>query len=167
MADILAFEADRRTINITVNSLGTQLTKEQRASLFPTIGRLYPAGNSILARAEDLDQIRGVVEQVPEYKDFFTSPAGRSGGLGFDEEGDSPIAAAESLEDHFFRVSIFTVALFKLCRVASHKTTNGQMEVHLNKLAFLQQFQYAVFYAYFKLKEQVRHVHQCLLASII
>ena len=27
-------------------------------------------------------------------------------------------------------------------------------EVHLNKQAFLQQFQYAVFYAYMKLKEQ-------------
>ena len=40
MSQILAFEADRRTINITVNSLGTGLTKDQRAKLFPTIGRL-------------------------------------------------------------------------------------------------------------------------------
>ncbi|KAE9392798.1 hypothetical protein BT96DRAFT_260303 [Gymnopus androsaceus JB14] len=29
-----------------------------------------------------------------------------------------------------------------------------QTEIHLNKLAFLQQFQYGVFYAYMKLKEQ-------------
>ena len=28
------------------------------------------------------------------------------------------------------------------------------MEVHLNKLSFLQQFQYGVFYSYMKLKEQ-------------
>lgn len=109
MADILAFEADRRTINITVNSIGTQLTKEQRSQLFPTIGRLYPAGNAILARADDLDQIKAVVEQVPEYRDFFNAQAaGRStgGALGGDddEDFDSPMAAAESLENNFFRV---------------------------------------------------------------
>jgi V-type H+-transporting ATPase subunit d len=39
MGRILAFEADRRAINITINSIGTELTKEQRARLFPTIGR--------------------------------------------------------------------------------------------------------------------------------
>jgi V-type H+-transporting ATPase subunit d len=101
MASILSFEADRRTINITVNSLGTQLTKEQRASLFPTLGRLYPAGNSALARADELDQVKAVVEQIPEYRDFFTST--KSGGAATHDE-DSPHAAAESLEDHFFKV---------------------------------------------------------------
>jgi V-type H+-transporting ATPase subunit d len=28
------------------------------------------------------------------------------------------------------------------------------MEVHLNKLSFLRQFQFGVFYSYFRLKEQ-------------
>ena len=113
MDEILSFEADRRTINITVNSLGTALSKEQRASLFPTIGKLYPAGNSILARADDIDQVKYVVEQVPEYRDFFSTNArasGNGGGAaagsapnGYGED-DEPHAAAESLEDHFFRV---------------------------------------------------------------
>ena len=55
MHNILSFEADRRAINITINSFGTQLTKEQRAKLFPTIGRLFPEGNNALARADDID----------------------------------------------------------------------------------------------------------------
>ncbi|KAA1469999.1 ATPase V0 complex subunit D [Dentipellis sp. KUC8613] len=124
---ILSFEADRRTINITINSFGTELSKEQRARLFPTIGRLFPEGNNQLAKADEIDQVRAVCESVSEYRAFFDSPSGAAAGGG--EDGDAGVAAA--LEDKFF--------------VA---------EVHLNKLAFLQQFQYGVFYAYFKLKEQ-------------
>jgi len=128
MSNILSFEADRRTINITVNSLGTALSKEQRASLFPELGKLYPAGNNVLARADEVDQVRQVVEMVPEYREFFTASASKA--FTGTEDGSSG-NVAENLEDHFFRT-----------------------EVHLNKLAFLQQFQYGVFYSYFKLKEQ-------------
>jgi len=132
MGSILAFEADRRSINITINSLGGSLTKDQRAKLFPTIGRLYPEGNSQLARADEVDQVRSVVEAIPEYRDFFAQSASAHGYGGADDgEDDSPHVAAEHLEDHFFRT-----------------------EVHLNKVAFLQQFQYSVFYSFFKLKEQ-------------
>ncbi|THH06202.1 hypothetical protein EW145_g4246 [Phellinidium pouzarii] len=104
MHRILAFEADRRSLSVTVNSFGTDLSKEQRARLFPTIGRLYPEGNNALARADELEQV----------------PSGSSG-----EE-----SVAGQLEDRFFA-----------------------LEVHLNKQAFLQQFQYAVFFSYIKLKE--------------
>ncbi|KAJ2979662.1 hypothetical protein NUW54_g11109 [Trametes sanguinea] len=118
----LAFEADRRAINITINSFGTQLSKEQRAKLFPTIGRLFPEGNNALARADDVDQ-----RCAPNGGAGSESTANLLGDLGDDLGG----AAAADLEDRFF-----------------------VHEVHLNKLAFLQQFQYAVFYAYIKLKEQ-------------
>ncbi|KAG2070390.1 ATPase V0 complex subunit D [Suillus decipiens] len=126
MHNILAFEADRRTINITINSFDTELTKEQRAKLFPAIGRLFPTGNNALAKADDIDQVRQVCENVSEYRSFFDNSASAqtNGDL-----GDFGVAA--QLEDRFFR-----------------------MEVHLNKLAFLQQFQYGVFYSYVKLKEQ-------------
>jgi V-type H+-transporting ATPase subunit d len=123
MHKILTFEADRRTINITINSFGTELSKEQRAKLFPAIGRLFPEGNNQLAKADELDQVRQVCEAVSEYRAFFSESTGH------DSYGDGGVVS--QLEDHFFST-----------------------EVHLNKQAFLQQFQYGVFYGYMKLKEQ-------------
>ncbi|KAL0957038.1 hypothetical protein HGRIS_003138 [Hohenbuehelia grisea] len=126
MQRILAFEADRRTVNITINSFGTDLTKEDRAKLFPAIGRLFPEGNNALAKADDIDQVRIVCENVGEYRAFFDG----SSNSGANGHGDDA-GFATQLEDRFFHT-----------------------EVHLNKLAFLQQFQYGVFYSYMKLKEQ-------------
>ncbi|PCH40139.1 ATPase V0 complex subunit D [Wolfiporia cocos MD-104 SS10] len=140
MTRLLAFEADRRSINIAINSFGTELSKERRAKLFPTIGRLFPAGNNALARADDIEQVRQACDGVAEYRAFFDSgsgPGGARGQNGGASEstahllGDLDTGGAAELEDRFFAY-----------------------EVHLNKLAFLQQFQYGVFYAYMKLKEQ-------------
>ncbi|KAI9592360.1 V0 complex, c/d subunit of ATPase [Syncephalis fuscata] len=88
MTEILEFEADRRTINITANSFGTELTKEDRSRLFPNT-------------CDDVDAVKGICEQYSEYRGFFDTQQHRS------------------LEDNFF----------------FH-------EVHLNKLAFQQQFHY-------------------------
>jgi len=126
MHQILAFEADRRTLNITVNSLKTELSKEQRAKLFPTIGRLFPDGNNSLAKADEIDQVRQACDYISEYRSFFdNSGAGLSNG---DTDESSVVSR---LEDKFFAT-----------------------EVHLNKLSFLQQFQFGVFFSYVKLKEQ-------------
>ncbi|KZS90533.1 ATPase V0 complex subunit D [Sistotremastrum niveocremeum HHB9708] len=127
MHSILSFEADRRTINITINSLNTDLAKEQRAKLFPAIGRLYPAGNNALAKADDVDTVRQVCEYVPEYRSFLDASSNTQNGDSYGGDG----SAAAALEDKFFAE-----------------------EVRLNKNAFLQQFQYGVFYSYVKLKEQ-------------
>lgn len=116
MSKILSFEADRRSLNITINSFGTGLTKDQRSKLFPSLGRLYPEGSSALARADDIDQVKVVLDSILEYRPFLSDQVEGTGG---------------SMEDHFF-----------------------QHEVGLNKLAFLQQFQYGIFYSFFKLKEQ-------------
>merc|ERR1719367_1967528 len=58
MCEILAFEADRRAFIITINSFGTELTKDDREKLYPTCGRLFPDGLKALARADDYDEVR-------------------------------------------------------------------------------------------------------------
>jgi len=131
MGHILSFEADRRAINVTINSFGTDLSKERRAKLFPTIGRLFPEGNNNLARADDVEQVRVAVEYIQEYRSFFEASSQSSAQNNGDPDGYDDHGAASHLEDRFFA-----------------------QEVHLNKLAFLQQFSYAVFYSCVKLKEQ-------------
>lgn len=116
MHRVLAFEADRRTLNITINSFNTELTKENRAQLFPAIGRLFPAGNNALAKADDLDTVRAVCENVQEYRSFFDGAPGGGQANGVHSGDQDESAAVTQLEDHFFHT-----------------------EVHYNKLAFLQQ----------------------------
>ena len=56
------FEADRRAFIITINSFGTELTKDDREKLYPTCGKLNPDGLKALARADDYEQVRNVAE---------------------------------------------------------------------------------------------------------
>ncbi|SYW80722.1 probable vacuolar atp synthase subunit d [Ustilago bromivora] len=127
MSELLSFEADRRTINITINSFGTSLGKEDRARLFPSIGKLFPAGNNILAKADELDQVKSVCDAISEYRSFFDSSA-TTGGAGANATAE---ANADMLEDKMFK-----------------------LEVHLNRMLTITQFQFGIFYAWLKLKEQ-------------
>ncbi|KAG2178589.1 hypothetical protein INT44_001742 [Umbelopsis vinacea] len=90
MGDILQFEADRRTINITINSFGTELPKEDRKKLYPNIGRLFPEGNAALATADDIDQVKSACEVFSEYLIFFDQAVGES-----------------TMEDKFFAHEVF------------------------------------------------------------
>ncbi|KAF8251847.1 ATP synthase subunit [Wilcoxina mikolae CBS 423.85] len=124
MDEILCFEADRRAINITLNSFGTELSKKDRQKLYPSFGKLYPEGSYMLGRADDLEGVRAAVEGVGEYKSFFEQGAfGMSGGIG--------AAQPKSLEDLFY-----------------------QREMEVSKATFTQQFTHAVVYSWVKLKEQ-------------
>lgn len=93
MKTLLEFEADRRAINISLNSFGSDLSPEERKTLIPNFGKLYAFTDS-LAKADDIEQIRGVVENVYEYKSFFDNVGGKT------------------LEDHFYKLEM------ELCRDA-------------------------------------------------
>ncbi|WFC95201.1 H(+)-transporting V0 sector ATPase subunit d [Malassezia brasiliensis] len=136
MGELLAFEADRRTINITINSFGTSLSKTERARLFPTIGKLYPAGNNALAKADELDQVKAIVESVPEYRRLFEDNNGSNMSAGGQVNADM-------LEDKMF-----------------------ELEVEMNRLLTMNQFEYGIFYSWLKLKEQeIRSI--CWIAECI
>jgi V-type H+-transporting ATPase subunit d len=133
MTEVLEFEADRRSINITLNSFGTELSKADRKKLYPNFGRLHPEGTLMLSRADDVEGVRIAVESVADYKTFFdqTGLSGGGGGLGNMAGGVG--GESRSLEDLFY-----------------------QKEMEISKLAFTRQFTHAVVYAWVKLREQVR-----------
>lgn len=76
MCEILGFEADRRCFNITINSLDSSLTRDDRARLYPTCGLLYPYGLSMLAKAEDFEHVRQVADYYAQYKILFEGQVG-------------------------------------------------------------------------------------------
>ncbi|KXT16384.1 hypothetical protein AC579_5601 [Pseudocercospora musae] len=135
MSEILEFEADRRSINITLNSFGTELSKQDRKKLYPNFGRLHPEGTLMLSRADDVEGVRIAVDGVHDYRTMLdqtgmggNSIGNQSGGIGGDE--------GKSLEDLFY-----------------------QKEMELSKLAFTYQFTHSVVYAWVKLREQeVRNI---------
>lgn len=92
MCEALAFEADRRAFIITINSFGTELSKEDRAKLYPRCGKLYPDGLALLGRADDQDQVRAVAEYYGKYKELF------------DGAGNNP--GDKTLEDKFFEYEV-------------------------------------------------------------
>jgi V-type H+-transporting ATPase subunit d len=134
MSEILEFEADRRSINITLNSFGTELSKQDRKKLYPNFGRLHPEGTLMLSRADDAEGVRIAVDGVYDYRTMMdqTGMGGSGGGLG-NQSGGIGGDEGKSLEDLFY-----------------------QKEMEISKLAFTYQFTHAVVYAWVKLKEQVR-----------
>merc|ERR1711934_1234403 len=91
MCEILAFEADRRAINITINSFGTELTKDDREKLYPRMGELYPDGHMALSKCDDYDAVRTHMEKYPRYRQMFQD-------IGYD--------ANRSLEDAFYQFEV-------------------------------------------------------------
>ena len=61
----LQFEADRRAFIITINSFGTELTKDDRVKLYPTIGKLHPEGLIRLAKCSDYEEVKAVADCYP------------------------------------------------------------------------------------------------------
>ena len=134
MSEILEFEADRRAINITLNSFGTELSKDQRRKLYPDFGKLYPEGMLMLSRADDIEGVGLAVSGVGDYKRFFDEAGLNQSGMGVGNMAGGTGGDQRSLEDMFY-----------------------QKEMELSKLVFTRQFTHAVIYAWVKLREQVSH----------
>ena len=133
MSEILEFEADRRSINITLNSFGTELSKADRKKLYPSFGRLHPEGTYMLSRADDIEGVRLAVEGVSDYKGFFDATGmGQGGSAGAGNMSGGAGGEGKSLEDMFY-----------------------QKEMEISKGAFTRQFSHAIVYAWVKLREQV------------
>ena len=130
MSEMLEFEADRRAINITINSFGTDLTKADRRKLYPNFGRLYPEGTLMLSRADDLESVRLAVEGVSDYKNFFAAVSHGGSSMGTGDMGGG--SDGKSLEDLFY-----------------------QKEMEICKRTFTRQFTFAIVYAWVRLREQV------------
>lgn len=143
MSEILEFEADRRAINITLNSFGTELSKADRKKLYPSFGRLYPEGSLMLSRADDIEGVRLAVEGVHDYKTFFEATGlGQGSGIGAGNMSGGTGGEGKSLEDMFY-----------------------QKEMEISKDAFTRQFTYAIVYAWVKLREQVSESLHFILAQ--
>jgi len=94
MSQLLEFEADRRSINITINSFGTDLRKDDREKLYPRMGLLHPEGLDRLAKADDVMQVNAVVECYAPYRPLIESTGGQYG------------SEDRSLEDAFFEYEV-------------------------------------------------------------
>ncbi|EDK46109.1 V-type ATPase subunit [Acetobacter pasteurianus] len=79
MTRLLILEADKRVINIALNSASNQdLSADDKLSLFPQLGLLYPTYHLELAQADDYEQIKLTVENIGEYQQIF-SDSGNDG----------------------------------------------------------------------------------------
>ncbi|KAL8712664.1 MAG: hypothetical protein Q9220_003196 [cf. Caloplaca sp. 1 TL-2023] len=134
MSEVLAFEADRRAINITLNSFGTELSKQDRKRLYPEFGNLYPEGTLMLSRADDVEGVGLAVSGIADYKSYFDQMGMSGGGMGGSGAGNMSggvSGESKSLEDMFY-----------------------QKEMEISKMAFTRQFTHGIVYAWVKLREQ-------------
>jgi len=128
MEDLLKFEADCQAIQIVYNSLAyhSQFQEEERKKVMPYFGVLYPEITNELIKCNSLEDLKARLQPFPEYYELV-------------REVPNPQKADEfalqtglkTLDDVMFKESMKRYSI-----------------------AFEQQFHFACFYAYIKIKEQ-------------
>lgn len=133
MGHVLKMEADFRVLLVTLNALNTDISTEDklqdRNSLYPNFGYLYPEGTRELRKVWNETTVRAALEPYSKYlqlfdqvKPFYESDAG---------ESNKSAGTFQSIEDLIY----------------------GE-NVRLYEMAFEQQYHFGVFYAWVKLREQ-------------
>merc|ERR1712061_780330 len=134
MGHILKMEADFRVLLVTLNALNTHLSTESklqdRNSLYPSFGYLYPEGVKELRKVWNDTTVRQALEPYAKYlqlfdqvKQFYEAET---------SEGSKPVNVGfQSMEDLIYAEN-----------------------VHMYEMAFEQQYHFGVFYAWTKLREQ-------------
>lgn len=90
MMRMLNFEADRRVINVTVNSMANEdMSPEDKLSLFPSFGLLYPTYHAQLSEVEEIDQLKIVLDSISDYQDILSETLDND-------------ASSKGLEDWFY-----------------------------------------------------------------
>ena len=156
MSDLLAFDADRRALNITLNSIGTELTRDDRRRLYSSVGLLHPHGHAELAGADDFDAVRAAAERCPPYREVFARLAGAAAAAGAGAAAASSSAGGVGSSGGGEPAALDRVLFEEEARRCS--------------LTFERQFHYAVFFAYLRLREQearnLMWVSECIAQDV-
>ena len=140
MEDLVKYEADCQTIQIVYNSLAynNQFQEEERKKVIPYFGFLYPETTTQLIKCNSLENLRQILQPFPDYYELVREiPDPKK----LDEFGLQ--SGLKTLDDLMFKESMKRYSI-----------------------AFEQQFHFACFYAYIKIKEQeIKNI--MLLADMI
>ena len=140
MEDLLKYEADCQTIQIVYNSLAynNQFQEEERKKVIPYFGFLYPETTTQLIKCNSLENLRQILQPFPDYYELVREIPDPNK---LDEFGLQ--RGLKTLDDLMFKESMKRYSI-----------------------AFEQQFHFACFYAYIKIKEQeIKNI--MLLADMI
>jgi len=134
MGHILKMEADFRVLLVTLNALNTDLSTEaklqDRNSLYPSFGYLYPEGTKKLREAWNETTVRAALEPYAKYLQLFDQVK-QFYEASVSEGAPSSRSGFQSIEDLIYAEN-----------------------VHMYEMAFEQQYHFGVFYAWVKLREQ-------------